>query len=67
MIDGQKGCSRCGGPRDKPGQRYCKACHADYCRERREGMVEALLTPDEWELVQRMRAARLRGGHSPDS
>jgi hypothetical protein len=31
-------CSRCGGERDRPGQRYCRACHADYCREwRRAG------------------------------
>jgi len=26
-------CSRCGGKRDRPGQRYCRACHADYCRD----------------------------------
>lgn len=25
-------CSKCGGPRDRPGQRYCRACHAAYQR-----------------------------------
>jgi len=25
-------CSKCGGPKDKPGQRYCKRCHAEYMR-----------------------------------
>ena len=25
-------CSRCGKPRDKAGQRYCKSCHAAYMR-----------------------------------
>lgn len=25
-------CSRCGSPRDRPGQRYCRACHNAYQR-----------------------------------
>ncbi len=25
-------CSHCGGPQDRDGQRYCKACHADFMR-----------------------------------
>lgn len=25
-------CPKCGGPRNRPGQRYCKRCHAEYQR-----------------------------------
>lgn len=28
-------CSRCRGPRNRKGQRYCRACHAAYMRENR--------------------------------
>lgn len=28
-------CSKCGGERDRPGQAYCRACHAAYQREHR--------------------------------
>jgi hypothetical protein len=28
-------CSKCGGPQDRPDQRYCRACHAAYQREHR--------------------------------
>lgn len=28
-------CSKCGGERDRPDQRYCRACHAAYQREHR--------------------------------
>lgn len=28
-------CSRCGGPRNVPGQAYCRACHAASMREQR--------------------------------
>ena len=28
-------CSKCGQERDKPGQRYCRSCHAEYMRENR--------------------------------
>lgn len=31
-----KTCSRCGGPRDNPGQRYCLACFAAYMRDWRK-------------------------------
>lgn len=26
-------CPKCGGPRNRPGQRYCKRCHAEYQRQ----------------------------------
>lgn len=26
-------CPKCDGPRNRPGQRYCKRCHAEYQRE----------------------------------
>jgi hypothetical protein len=55
--DGQKLCSRCQRRPRRPGQRYCKPCHTDYCAERRAGMVEVLLTPGEWEAVRLARAA----------
>lgn len=32
-IDGR--CSRCGGERDRGKERYCRACHNAYMRERR--------------------------------
>ena len=35
-------CSKCGGPKDKPGQRYCKRCHAEYMRAWR-GMRETVV------------------------
>jgi hypothetical protein len=28
-------CSKCGGPRNRPGQRYCLRCHAAYMRANR--------------------------------
>jgi predicted amidophosphoribosyltransferase len=56
-VDGQKACSRCGRPRDRKGQRYCKRCHAQYQRDRRAGMIEVLLTLQEWEDVKQRRAA----------
>jgi RecJ-like exonuclease len=31
----KKLCSRCSQERDRPGQRYCRACHAKYMRETR--------------------------------
>lgn len=29
-------CSRCKGPRNRPGQRYCFSCHAEDERKRRQ-------------------------------
>ena len=29
----ERPCPRCGGHRDKPEQRYCRACHAAYMRQ----------------------------------
>lgn len=26
-------CSKCGGDRDRPGQGYCRSCHAEYMKE----------------------------------
>ena len=55
---GVKACScGCGRPRDRDGQRYRRDCHAAYARRRREGMVEVLLTPQEWAAVKRARRA----------
>jgi len=60
-VDGQKPCScGCGQPRDRPGQRYRKDCHAAYMAERRRGMVEVLLTPEEWAAVKAQRRQRPR-------
>lgn len=60
-IGGKPACVRCGRrPRRWDGRRwqsYCLPCHQDYCAERREGMVERLLTPGEWEAVKRARVA----------
>jgi hypothetical protein len=53
---GVKGCSKCAKPRDRENQRYCKACHAGYMRERRAGKVQPLLTPEEWERIKAARA-----------
>jgi len=55
-ADGQKVCScGCGRPRDRAGQRYRKDCHARYMAERRRGMVEVLLTAEEWAMVKQQR------------
>lgn len=58
-VGGVKACSRCGRPRDKKDQRYCKLCRAAYARERRAGMIEVLLTLEEWAEVKERRGARL--------
>jgi hypothetical protein len=55
-ADGVKSCSRCGKARDREGQRYCRACHADYVREWRAGKVQVLLTPEEYAAVKAARA-----------
>jgi hypothetical protein len=59
-VGGVKACFRCGRPRDRKGQRYCRLCHTLYMREYRAGKVMVLLTVDEWEAVKlvRVRAAR---------
>lgn len=41
---GSATCSACHGPRDRPRQRYCKACHAAYMREHRP--KHSALPPD---------------------
>lgn len=57
-VDGQAACSRCGGPRGRGRKdRYCRTCRRDYSREQRAGMVQALLTPEEWGLILERRAA----------
>ena len=38
-------CSRCGGPRDRPGQRYCRECQNAYKREHRPRHSQ--LAPEE--------------------
>jgi len=35
-------CSRCGGPRSRPGQAYCRKCHAARMREQRAKAREEL-------------------------
>jgi hypothetical protein len=45
-------CSRCGGPRDRPGQRYCRSCHAAYKRNWRKLQQQMLdLLADELRAV----------------
>lgn len=59
--DGRKLCScGCGKPRDRAGQRYRRECHARYMRQWREGKVEVLLTPEEWEAVKAARVLAVR-------
>jgi hypothetical protein len=50
-----KPCSKCGGPRDKPGQRYCRRCSREYHAARRVGRTEMHLTPEERDVVLAMR------------
>jgi hypothetical protein len=61
--DGKKPCAKCGRPvtstrrgggRGAP-QSYCHLCKAQYERDRRAGMVEVLLTPEEWHQVKQAR------------
>jgi ribosomal protein S27AE len=44
-IDMSAPCSRCGGARDRPGQKYCRICHAAYQREHRPKYSE--LNPEQ--------------------
>lgn len=56
-VNGQRPCSRCGGPRPAGRKdRYCQDCRRDYTRGTREGMIQALLTPEEWGLILERRA-----------
>lgn len=59
FIDGQPACVKClKRPRRKSKgryQSYCRVCHQEYCAVRRAGMVERLLTQEEWAIVQRAR------------
>ncbi|MBX3173291.1 MAG: hypothetical protein KF709_02710 [Gemmatimonadaceae bacterium] len=49
-------CSRCQGPRDREGQRYCRACHAAYMRANRPKDAEL-----SDEARRRVRARRHAG------
>jgi hypothetical protein len=49
-------CSKCSARPAKPGQSYCRECHRDYMKAWRAGTIERRLTPDEWALIQRLRA-----------
>lgn len=44
-------------------QSYCQECHAQYVWERRRGLVQVLLTADEWAAVKAARDAQLAGRH----
>ena len=45
MVTIMKPCSRCGKPRDRDGQKYCRSCHAAYQREHRP--KHSMLSPIE--------------------
>lgn len=44
-------CSRCGGPQDRPNQRYCRACHTKYERERAKRNTRAAHLVKKFGLV----------------
>lgn len=52
-------CGRCSARAAAPGQRWCQPCHTDYVRAQRAGMVNVLLTPDEWLAVKAARLAAI--------
>jgi hypothetical protein len=68
LVDGLPACAKCqrrprrpypqkrGRVNKRKYYSYCGPCHAEYSRQRREGKVEMLLTPEEYEAVK---AARL--------
>ena len=60
---GDKACSRCGRPRDRRGQRYCRACQAIYAAEYRAGRFYVLLTAEEFAELK----ARRRSRSAPDA
>ena len=55
-MNDPKPCSRCRGPRDLDGQRYCRACKRQDRADRRAGRKEMFLTPEERDVVLAMRA-----------
>ena len=57
LPDGRKACTKCKRRPRAPGQRWCQVCRTEYNWERRDGMVEVLLTPAEWAAVKQLRAA----------
>lgn len=50
-------CSKCGKPRDRPGQRYCRECHNEYVRAWRAAGRERL-TPEHHRRDAARSAAR---------
>jgi len=72
FIDGKPACSKClRRPRRWDGRRwqsYCTECHREDGAARRAGMIEVLLTPDEWAEIKTARlnaaaAAAAAGRH----
>lgn len=55
LTNGKKPCSKCGRPRDRKGQRYCGECHAADMRARRAGMINMLVTPEEFNRIRQAR------------
>lgn len=56
LSDGRPACITClKRPQRWDGTRwqsYCTVCHTDYCRKRRQGKTETLLTPEVREVVR---------------
>jgi hypothetical protein len=46
---------RRGRGREAEFQSYCNGCHAEDKRNRRAGMIEVLLTPEEWAAIKLVR------------
>jgi hypothetical protein len=63
LVDGKPACPRCGiRPKRWDGKRwqsYCVECRREYKRDymakRRRGMIEILVTPEEFEAIKFMR------------
>jgi hypothetical protein len=61
LPDGQKACTKCRRRPRAPGQRWCQICRTEYNWQRRENMIEVLLTPDEWAAVKEVREMLAKG------
>jgi len=57
LPDGRKACTKCLRRPRAPGQRWCQVCRTEYNWQRRQGMIEMLVTPSEAAAVKAARAA----------
>lgn len=57
-------CSLCHGPHNRPGQRYCRRCHAEYMRAWRAAQPKPTRPPRRGTIVKRNVERETRAGEA---